>query len=94
MVYANAGKMGSVNLGVINDHYNAGDVVDISSLKDKKLISKDCKRVKILADGSVDKALVIKADGFASRAVEMITEVGGEAIRTQGYTKVGGDLGG
>ena len=94
VVYANAGKMGSVNLGVINDHYNAGDVVDISSLKAKKLISKDCKRVKILADGSVDKALVIKADGFASRAVEMITEVGGEAIRTQGYTKVGGDLGG
>ena len=77
------GKMDAVNVGTLNVHYEAGDKVDILSLKEKKLVSNDCKRVKILADGDLDKALIVEANGFSLQAIKMITLTGGHAIKLQ-----------
>ena len=80
---AATGKMGAVNVGTLNVHYEDGDKVDIDSLKEKKLIAADCKRVKILADGDLDKALTVEANSFSLQAIKMITLVGGHAIKLQ-----------
>ena len=81
--YAASGKMGSVNVGALNEHYEAGEKVDIESLKEKKLIDADCKRVKILADGDLDKVLVVEANSFSLQAIKMITLTGGHALKIQ-----------
>ena len=80
---AATGKMGAVNVGTLNVHYEDGDKVDIDSLKAKKLIAADCKRVKILADGDLDKTLTVEANSFSLQAIKMITLVGGHAIKLQ-----------
>ena len=78
-----SGKMGAVNVGTLNDHFETGDKVDIEVLKEKKLIDADCKRVKILADGDLDKALTVEANSFSLQAIKMITLTGGHAIKLQ-----------
>ncbi|MBQ2255623.1 MAG: uL15 family ribosomal protein, partial [Clostridia bacterium] len=80
---AATGKMGAVNVGTLNVHYEDGDTVNISNLKEKKLIASDCKRVKILADGDLDKALTVEANSFSLQAIKMITLTGGHAIKLQ-----------
>ncbi len=80
---AASGKMGAVNVGTLNEHYEVGAKVDIESLKEKKLIDADCKRVKILADGDLDKALVVEANSFSLQAIKMITLTGGHALKLQ-----------
>ncbi len=80
---AASGKMGAVNVGSLNAHYENGEKVDIESLKEKKLIAADCKRVKILADGDLDKALIVEANSFSLQAIKMITLTGGHAIKLQ-----------
>ena len=77
------GKMGAVNVGTLNEHYAEGDKIDIESLKEKKLIAADCKRVKILADGNLDKALIVEANSFSLQAIKMITLTGGQALKLQ-----------
>ena len=77
------GKMGAVNVGTLNEHYENGDKVDIDNLKEKKLIAADCKRVKILADGDLDKELIVEANSFSLQAIKMITLTGGHAIKLQ-----------
>ena len=75
------GKKMFVNIGRICDAYQAGETVDIASLKEKGLLSQKAGRVKILADGHLDKALTVKADDFSAQAVKMILLTGGKAIQ-------------
>ena len=76
----NTGKRTYVNIGVIDRVFEAGDVVDINTLKEKKLIPKDVKRVKILADGILSKPLTVKSTSFSVQAIKMIELTGGTVI--------------
>ena len=76
-----AGQKVIVNLHVINDHFAAGDTVDLDALKRKKLVSSKVGRVKILADGTLDKPLTVIADAFSVQAIKMITLTGGHAVQ-------------
>ena len=66
-----------VNIDTISKAYDAGEIVNIASLKEKKLIVKNAKFVKVLARGTLDKPLKIKAGEFSDTAIKMIRLVGG-----------------
>ena len=75
-----SGFRGTVNIGEINKCFEAGDVVTLADLKAKGLVEKKAGRVKILADGTLEKALTIKADSFSIQAIKMIELTGGTPI--------------
>ena len=68
-----------VNLGDINDKFEAGAVVDVVALKQVGLVKKEYEGVKILSDGEFNKALTIKAAKFSKPALEKISKAGGTA---------------
>ena len=69
-----------INIGLISQNFEAEETVTLQALKDKKLIEKKAGRVKILADGELNKALTIKADSFSIQAIKMIELTGGTPI--------------
>ena len=66
-----------VNLDVLDANFNAGDVVDVDTLREKKLLGKGENIVKILANGEITKALTVKAAKFSAAAAEKIAAAGG-----------------
>lgn len=66
-----------VNLNVLDANFNAGDVVDVDALREKKLLGKGENIVKILANGEITKALTVKAAKFSAAAAEKIAAAGG-----------------
>ncbi len=76
------GKRAIVNISAINAAFEDGDTVDLAALKQKKLVPANAGRVKILADGTLDKALHIEASAFSVQAIKMITLTGGTVTQT------------
>lgn len=66
-----------VNLGDINDKFEAGAVIDVEALKQAGLVKKEYEGVKILCNGELTKAVTIKASKFSKAATEKIAAVGG-----------------
>ncbi len=66
-----------VNLGDINERFEAGSVVDVNTLKAAGLVKKEYEGVKILGNGELTKALTFKTCKFSKSATEKITAVGG-----------------
>lgn len=66
-----------VNLGDINDKFEAGAVIDVNALKQAGLVKKEYEGVKILSNGELTKAFTIKASKFSKAATEKIAAVGG-----------------
>lgn len=54
--------------------------MDIQSLIDKKIVSRSVGYVKVLARGTLDKPLTVKAQDFSLDAVKMIVMTGGAAV--------------
>ena len=69
-----------INLGLVDEIFSEGEVVSLEALKDKKLVPKKVKRIKILADGEITKALVFEAHGYSREAIKKILEAGGTVI--------------
>jgi len=67
-----------VNISKLND-FKAGTDVDPAVLSDKGLIKKADKKVKILGNGEIDKAITVKAHAFSKTAREKIEAAGGRA---------------
>ncbi len=53
--------------------------VDLVVLKEKGIISNRTKKIKVLAQGTIKEAVVVKADMFSAKAIELIEKVGGKA---------------
>lgn len=75
------GKKYIVNVDSLSANFNNGDIVDLQSLKAKKLVPDKCGAIKILARGTLDKALTVEADDFSLDAVKMIVLTGGKVIK-------------
>jgi len=73
------GKLAEINLDVICDNFEDGDVVDINALKAKHLVNRKAGRIKVLARGIMTKSLTVIASKFSLQAVKMITLAGGHA---------------
>ena len=70
-----------INIGMIDELYNDGDVVTVEDLKAKGIISKiEEYGLKVLGNGEVTKKLTVKADKFTASAKEKIEKAGGKAI--------------
>lgn len=65
-----------VNVTDLN-RFEAGDVVDLDALKQKKLISGKKPMVKILGKGEIDRKIAIKAHKFSKTAHDKIIAAGG-----------------
>ncbi|MBQ0105107.1 MAG: 50S ribosomal protein L15 [Armatimonadetes bacterium] len=66
-----------VNVAKLEEVFDAGSVVTIEALLDKKCINGVKDGVKILGDGELTKALTVKANKFSAVAVEKIKACGG-----------------
>ena len=66
-----------VNLDVLESNFQAGDVVDLASLNEKKLLRKGDTVIKVLANGEISKALTVKAQKFSAAAAAKIQAAGG-----------------
>ena len=73
-------KKGIINIDTISRNFEAGDIVTVNSLKDKKLIDKNVCFVKVLARGIIDKPLIVKAQDFSLDAAKMIQLSGGKVV--------------
>ena len=69
-----------VNLSVL-ESFDANSVVDMEVLFEKGLIKvvKDCAGLKVLGNGTLTKALTVKAERFSASAKEAIEKAGGKA---------------
>ena len=69
-----------VNLSVL-EGFEANSVVDMNVLNEKGLIKdvKGCIGLKVLGNGTLTKALIVKASSFSQSAKEAIEKAGGKA---------------
>lgn len=68
-----------INLGVLNDRFEDGAVVDIDALIETGIVKNPKDGVKILGNGEITKKLTVKANAFSASAKEKIEAVGGSA---------------
>ena len=67
-----------VNLGHINDSFEAG-TVGVEDLQKAGLVPRRCDLVKVLSEGELTKKLVVRAHKFSAAAKEKIEKAGGSA---------------
>ena len=77
---AGHGKQGIINIGLLNEKFEPGDIITLAILKKKGLMPAKVGRMKILADGILEKPLVIKAESYSIQAIKMIELTGGTVI--------------
>ena len=77
---AGHGKQGIINIGDLDQHFEANDVITLAILKQKGLIPKNVGRMKVLADGILNKPLTIKSESYSIQAIKMIELTGGTVI--------------
>ena len=68
-----------INVGVLADYFNDGDVVTPEILLEKKLVKKAKDGVRILGNGEINVKLEVKAQHFTKSAAERIEAAGGKA---------------
>ncbi len=74
------GKLEIINIDTLNEAYENGQTVTLTSLIEKGLLPKSTGRLKVLARGHLAKALRVEADAYSLDAVKMILLTGGTPI--------------
>ena len=67
-----------VSIDSLSKAYEEGETVNLSTLKEKKLVKQSANSVKILGQGKLDKKLTIENLQVSSSAKEKIEKAGGE----------------
>ncbi len=78
---AGKGKRGIVNIDSLSRAFAPNDVVNLETLRKKKIVSPKVSSVKVLARGVLDKPLIVEANDFSMDAVKMILLTGGKVRR-------------
>jgi large subunit ribosomal protein L15 len=68
-----------VNLDTLDARFDAGAVVTLDLLVEKRLVSGAGKRLKVLGRGDLTKKLTVKAHKFSGKSAEKIAAAGGAA---------------
>ena len=69
----------AINVGVLNEKFNDGDVVDAAAIKASGIIKNTKDGIKILGEGNLEKKLTVKASAYSESAKQKIEEAGGKA---------------
>ena len=77
---AGHGKQAIINIGVLDANFEANDVITLAVLQERNLIPKNAGRMKVLADGILNKPLIIKSESYSIQAIKMIELTGGTVI--------------
>lgn len=77
-----------VNLGQIDQAFDAGTEVTLEALAEKNLAKGRFDVLKVLGDGELTKNLKISAHRFSKSALEKIEKAGGQAVTLPGKTPV------
>ena len=83
-----ASKVAAVNVGDLEQLFNAGDPVTPESLREKSLLKSRYDELKILGDGELTKKLTVSAHRFSKSAREKIEKAGGTVVVLPGKTTV------
>ncbi len=75
-----AQTVAAVNVGQLEDAFQAGDDVTLEALRAKDLAKGRYDQLKILGGGQLTKKLKVSAHRFSQSALEKIQQAGGEAI--------------
>ncbi|MDE5856436.1 MAG: uL15 family ribosomal protein, partial [Anaeroplasmataceae bacterium] len=76
-------KKDIINIDVLSKNFNSDDLVNLETLKEKKLISAKVDYIKVLARGVLDKPLIIEAQDYSIDAIKMIVLTGGEVRKVK-----------
>ncbi|MBQ3868274.1 MAG: 50S ribosomal protein L15 [Clostridia bacterium] len=68
-----------INLHIIDEHFNDGDVVNLDTLTEKGLVRKEFDGLSILGNGELTKKVTIQATRFTKTAAEKIAQAGGKS---------------
>ncbi len=71
-------KYATINLSDLNTYFNDGDVVTPEILKERGIIKKQLSGIKVLANGTLEKKLTVKAHRFSQSAIQAIETAGGK----------------
>jgi large subunit ribosomal protein L15 len=80
--------VGIVNVGDLDEFYQAGEEVNAESLKTKDLLKGRFDVIKVLGNGEITKKLKIVAHRFSNSAREKIEKAGGEMVVLPAKTPV------
>ena len=72
-------EFATINLSDLNKFFKDGETVTPEILKERGIIKKELSGIKVLANGTLEKKLTIKAQRFSSKAVTKIEDAGGKA---------------
>ena len=76
-----------ISVGELSAAFDAEEEIDINLLKERRLIPQDSYKIKITAEGKIDKPLKVFANEFDITAVKMIILSGGKAVRVKSRRK-------
>lgn len=81
-------KVASVNIGDLENAFEAGEEVTPESLKERNLAKHRYDVLKILGDGALTKKLTVHAHRFSKTAREQIEKAGGTVVELPGKKPV------
>ncbi|MDD4082877.1 MAG: 50S ribosomal protein L15 [Sphaerochaetaceae bacterium] len=67
-----------VSLSTLSEKFEEGQIVNLASLKEKKIVKGKDVQVKVLANGELKKKLVVEGLKVSAPAAEIIKAAGGE----------------
>ncbi len=69
-----------INVSELNDKYNDGEIVNLETLKDKKIIKNNDRYVKLLGNGDITKKLEVTLEKVSVSAKDKIEKAGGKIV--------------
>jgi large subunit ribosomal protein L15 len=78
----------SVNVSLLNTHFESGEEVTADALRAKGLLRGAFDQFKILGNGELTKSLKVSAHKFSKQATEKIEKAGGQAVVLPGKKPV------
>jgi large subunit ribosomal protein L15 len=83
-----AADVAVVNVGDLNDAFQAGDEVTLESLVAANLVQGRFDELKILGNGELSKKLKVSAHRFSKSAADKIAQAGGQTVVLPGKAPV------